>query len=128
MKKIIFPALIIIAIVGSFLFVFRQRPGETKPEVKGGNNFSVILFYGETCPHCKKVEEWLVDHPQIEKNVNLVKKEVYYNQENGRELAAKAKECNIDESQGIGVPFLYDNGKCLVGDQPIIDYLSSKYQ
>ena len=128
MKKPIFAILIIAVLAGGFFLIFRQKSSQNSPEVKGNSNSSVILFYGETCPHCKKVEEWLEENPEIEKKSGIVKKEVYYNQENSRQLGEKAKECQINEAQGIGVPFLYAEGKCIVGDQPIIDFLSQKYR
>lgn len=128
MKKI-FLAIFIAGVltVGYLLFSGPKNPSQN-PQVKGNSQSSVILFYGETCPHCKKVEEWLAKNPKIEEKSGLVKKEVYYNQENSKEMVAKAKECQVDESQGIGVPFLYDKGRCIMGDQLIINYLSSKYQ
>lgn len=128
MKKIILPVLIVFILIGGYFLVNRQKPPAKNPAVEGNSDSSVILFYGETCPHCKKVEEWLAKNPKIKEKSGLVEKEVYYNQENSKELMAKAKECQSDESQGIWVPFLYDGGKCIIGDQPIIDYLSSKYQ
>lgn len=86
------------------------------------------LYYGVTCPHCKVVEKWLEENPEIKEKSGLVAKEVYENQENSKELGEKAKECQIGGSGGIGVPFLYDNGQCIIGDQPIIDYLKENYQ
>lgn len=97
-----------------------------------GNNSEkgkeVILYYGITCPHCEVVEEWLEENTGVKQKSDLIAKEVYQNRENSRELGQKAAECSIDESQGISVPFLYDNGRCIIGDQPIIDYLKEKYQ
>jgi hypothetical protein len=37
-----------------------------------------------------------------------------------------AKQCQMDTSQGLGVPFATIDGKCFVGDQPIIDALNQK--
>jgi len=89
---------------------------------------AAVLFYGNGCPHCGKVEEWLEGHPEIKEKINLQEKEVYDDNENARELMARAKGCGIAaEGGGIGVPFLYDQGQCLMGDQPIINYLSDNY-
>jgi len=89
---------------------------------------AVVLFYGNGCPHCGEVKEWLESHPKIKEKVNLQEKEVYGDNENARELMARAKECGIAaEGGGIGVPFLYDQGQCLIGDQSIINYLNDSY-
>jgi len=86
----------------------------------------VTLFFGSTCPHCEVVEEWLEANSEVKEKSGLKAKEVYNDRDNSQELAEKAAECKI--SGGIGVPFLYDHGECIVGDQPIIDHLEQKYQ
>jgi len=88
---------------------------------------SVTLFVGATCSHCKKVEDWLSENESVKEKSGITIKEVYYDKKNAQELKNKAVECQIETSQGIGVPFLYDHGDCLIGDQPIIDYLAEKY-
>ncbi|MFH1561551.1 MAG: hypothetical protein ABID04_03165 [Patescibacteria group bacterium] len=99
-----------------------NRQGK-KIDIPGDNqNTQTILFYGDTCPHCKIVEDWLTQNPTVDQNNPVSKKEVYQNQDNAQELSQKAKECQITGS-GVGVPFLYDRGECIIGDQPIIDYL-----
>lgn len=100
---------------------------QTQDNNSEGEN-RVILYYGATCPHCEVVEEWLEENPKIKEKSGLTAKEVYENQKNSRELAEKVRECQIEESAGIGVPFLYDNGQCIIGDQLIIDYLKENYQ
>jgi len=87
----------------------------------------MTLYVGATCPHCKNVEEWLKNNQSIEEKAGLVIKEVYYNPNNNKELLQRASECSIEKDK-VFVPFLYDQGKCLVGDQPIIDYLGSKFK
>ena len=96
--------------------------------IKATKESALVLYYGITCPHCEVVEEWLEGNPKTKEKSGLITKEVYENQKNSRELAEKAKKCQIEESSGIGVPFLYDNGQCIVGDQPIINYLKKNYQ
>lgn len=83
-----------------------------------------IFFYGNTCPHCAEVETWIKEN-KIEEKISLMKKEVYDNQQNSQELAKAAQSCNIS-TDSIGVPFLYAEGKCLVGSPDVISYLSGK--
>ena len=100
--------------------------GTPLPEnvAKNVNNPDIILFYGGGCPHCALVEEY-VNQNGIEAKVPFTKKEVYYNQNNAKELESKAKACGMS-TDSIGVPFLWDGSKCLVGDQDIIEFFKLK--
>jgi len=80
----------------------------------------IILFYGDGCPHCALVEKYVAENGVAAK-IPFVKKEVYYNDKNAEELAAKAKICGLP-TDSIGVPFLWDGSNCFVGDQDIIDF------
>lgn len=119
--------LIILAFLAGFYYFGHNK--EVKEEkIQGVQDEKSVLFVGATCPHCRKVEEWLDQNSQVKEKSGLVIKEVYYDKDNAQEMREKAQECQIDASQGLGVPFLFDQGKCIIGDQPIIDYLREKYQ
>ncbi|MCS6788983.1 MAG: hypothetical protein NZ484_00185 [Patescibacteria group bacterium] len=95
--------------------------------VTGQNTFEnnkLILYYGEGCPHCAIVENYLKSN---QLKIGLEQKEVYYNQNNQKDLISKAKICNIPQNQ-IGIPFLWTGQNCIVGDQPIIDYFKKLNQ
>lgn len=95
-------------------------------EVISTPNADIILFYGATCPHCKKVNEYIVAN-DIDKVVKLQHLEVYNNKANLELMKQKLDQCkNLSEDDKGGVPFLYTPETCLVGDQPIIDYLKAK--
>ena len=83
-----------------------------------------IFFYGNTCPHCKFGEDWMKNN-KVEETGSIIKKEVYENRSNAEELVKAAKSCGLD-TNSIGVPFLYVEGKCLLGSPDVINYLSSK--
>jgi len=80
-----------------------------------------ILYYGETCPHCHTVLDYLDKEGRRD---DLVIKEAWENEANGTELVEKAEECGRDP-QRIGVPFLFADGQCFVGAPPIIDYIET---
>lgn len=88
---------------------------------------ALILFYGDTCPHCIKVEQFITAN-HILQTIPLAEKEVFHNAQNAAELQQKAALCGTN-TQNIGVPFLWDgrNGAnhCILGDQDIITFLSS---
>jgi glutaredoxin len=122
-KKIIIPT-ILFAVVLIFSFAVLLK-GEAKNGKEDNKQKSeIILFYGIGCPHCAKVEDYIKQN-RIDDKISLVQKEVYYNQENAKELGEKAQKCGL-MANSIGVPFLWDGKACIVGDQPIIDFLKQK--
>ena len=84
---------------------------------------AMILFYGDGCPHCENVAEY-IEQNNIKDKYQFQELEVYNNKQNAQLMARKAKGCGLDTSQGIGVPFLFDGQKCLLGDQDIINFFS----
>lgn len=122
--------LIFLPLVAVFVLSAKQAPdlSPTASSSSNDNKGAAILYYGITCPHCKVVEKWLDGQPGVKEKSRLEMKEVYQNKNNSKELVEKAMECQIEKNSGMGVPFLYDNGQCVIGDQPIVDYLKGKYQ
>lgn len=117
--------------VGSILILFVILYGVygligagQRKELKKTNE--VILYYGEGCAHCKKVEDFLSLHKEIEKKISIQRKEVYNDKKNSADLGEKALICEQDITKGIPVPFLYFKGKCIIGDVPIIDFLTKQ--
>ena len=111
MKKTIIILIAAILIVIGVIFIFRQKPAQ-----------GITLFYGQECPHCVNVEQYIQDN-KIEEKVKIDKKEVYYNQENAKELGKIASGCGKDANQ-IGVPFLYDGKSCFEGQDEVVNFLS----
>ncbi len=85
---------------------------------------SITLFFGEGCPHCATVRQYLNDH-NVAAAVPFVEKEVYSNTANAQELTQRANACGLSSSE-VGVPFLWDGSKCFVGDQPIMSFFNTK--
>lgn len=126
MKKLI-PLFLILIIVVSYFFINSQKTDVLGSKVDDASA-QLILFWGEGCPHCEKVKDYIKEN-NLESKVKIVSKEVYYNQDNQEQLEETVKKCpEIDSSQGIGVPLAFDtqNSLCLYGDTPIIKWLESK--
>jgi len=116
MKQTIITSLIILVITGLLsVIVLGSRD-------KNITNKKTVFFYGNTCPHCTDVEEWIKEN-KIEEKITIVKKEVYDNQQNALELNQAATNCGLP-TDSIGVPFLYAEGKCITGTSNITSYLS----
>jgi glutaredoxin len=122
-NKIIIPTILfIIVLIFSFSVLWqakdKNRPGAESPTDQ------IVLFYGDGCPHCEIVDKYINEN-KIEEKVSFVRKEVYNNEKNQKELIEKAKICGI-ANNNIGVPFLWEKGVCFVGDQDIIKFFELK--
>lgn len=115
-------AAVIIASIG--LIIFGSFKSDDVAQSLSKND--IILYWGDGCPHCKALDEYLSSHKEIEEKIKLTRKEVYNNRFNSEELDQAAKSCNLDTKDGVGIPFLYYKGECVSGDQPIIKYLTDK--
>lgn len=130
-KIILIGLLLLIFIIIAFGALFKNSksknnilPNQTQAinnQMPNINNNKLILYYGEGCPHCANVENYLKSNPL---KITLEQKEVYYNKTNQQDLLSKAKICNIPQNR-IGVPFLWTGKDCILGDQPIINYFKN---
>jgi glutaredoxin len=118
-KKILVSLLIIIFFVGIFIF------NKNNPFTKTGNKQKVLLFEASSCSQCQKVEDFLRQNKEIEDDLTIERKESEKNKFNALDLQLKARLCQVTLKKGQKeLPFLYDAGTCIVGDQQIIDYLT----
>jgi glutaredoxin len=88
------------------------------------DNSAIIFFYGQECPHCKIVEQYLSDN-KVSDKVQFSQREVYHDKANAALLTNKAAECGIKEDS-LGVPFLWENGKCHIGQEEVIQFFKNK--
>jgi glutaredoxin len=128
-KKVIIPTILFFAVlIFAFIVLFENKEdnlsNNTAEENQRVEESQITLFYGDGCPHCAIVEDYIKNN-NIKQKLSFEEKEVYYNQNNAKELEAKAKICGL-ATDSIGVPFLWDGLKCYVGDRDIIDFLNQK--
>jgi hypothetical protein len=124
-KKIV-TILIIAVVFFGFYKITSQKPASV---ITTNSNADLFLFYGETCPHCKIVEEFISKN-QIDQKIKINNLEVYNNQANSSLFSSMVNEICPDNSSpnGLPVPFLINkkDKQCFLGDTPIIDYLTEK--
>lgn len=108
-KNFLIATLIILALIAIAVVVLKNR----QPQM--------ILFYGDTCPHCQIVKQYITDN-NITARFNFQELEVYQDKTNAALLGKYAHQCGLDTTQGVGVPFFFDGQKCIMGDQDIITY------
>jgi glutaredoxin len=129
-NKIIIPTILFIAVLVFSFFALSQEKDKSQPQAneptsqENQQSSQIILFYGDGCPHCTIVEEYIKKN-SIGDKISFAQKEVYYNQNNAIELEAKAKICGLP-TDSIGVPFLWNGEDCLIGDQDIINFFKQK--
>ena len=83
-----------------------------------------IIFWGRGCPHCGIVNDFIKKH-NLDNLLSLDHKEIYTNPENAQEFNRICEEHSIGLLDR-GVPMMYTEGQCIIGDQPIIKYLDQK--
>lgn len=124
MKKSL-PLILILVAIGAFFFYNSQKTDtQNFPDTEA----DLILFWGDGCPHCENVKNYIKDN-SYDSKLKISLKEVYLDKDNQKLLEDTIQKCpEIDTSRGIGVPLGFDtkNVKCLYGDTPIIEWLKTK--
>ncbi len=87
------------------------------PVLANNESVDLYLFYGQGCPHCAKEEIFLENIVEEYPNLNIVKKEVYFVQEN-RELFTEISNSYGQEVSGVPTTFI--SGKVFTGFNPSI--------
>jgi len=124
-KKFLAATLVFIIVLFVGIMALNKHENKLAETVKtASQNTEIILYYGEGCPHCEKVDEFIATN-NIKDKIQFSSKEVFLNQANAQELGTKAKICGID-SGSVGVPFLWDGSKCIIGDEDIINFFKTK--
>ena len=95
----------------------------SSPEIGEIEN-KTIYYYGAECPHCEDVMAFL-DENDIDSKVDFAKKEVWHNKNNGEELRMAALKCGLNPAN-IGVPFVFDKGKCYMGGPDVTSFFSKE--
>lgn len=81
-------------------------------------------FYGEECPHCLEVRKFLNEN-QIEEKFSFVKREVWHDRANAALMREAANVCALKPEE-IAVPFVFSDGKCLIGTPKVIEFFKQK--
>ena len=123
MKKILI-AVVFIAVIA---FLGKKISQVALPDYSD-DQVDLVLYWGKGCPHCENVKKYVRDN-NLDSKLKIAYREVYYDNSNQSRLEASLKLCpEVDTSQGIGVPMSFDpkEKKCILGDQPAIDWLKAK--
>ncbi|MCX6765803.1 MAG: hypothetical protein NT136_02490 [Candidatus Moranbacteria bacterium] len=122
-KKGVLPiAGVTLLIIGGLIIWGINQPKKAEAPASPANG--IVYYYGQECSHCQEVVKFLEENKIAEK-VSFSKKEVWHNRENAAELEQRAEECGLDKSK-VGVPFLYAQGKCLIGTPDVVDFFKKE--
>ena len=118
MKKV-FVLLSFILLIFSAVNIKQDNMGAQTQAASSGN----YLFYGNGCAHCAKVSKYFQENGILEKH-NIGKKNISGNAEYSSEFTKICQDSGfpLDER---GIPMLYFEGQCLMGDKPIIDFFEN---
>ncbi len=78
-----------------FTFVLFLLPFAVKAE-----EVNIYLFYGDGCPHCAALEEYLNKEYKNDKDLNIYKYEVWFNKDN-QKLWKKVQDITGKEAKGV---------------------------
>lgn len=114
-----------VVVVGGLIYWGVQDGKQSQTQTANDDPNAIVYYYGEGCPHCKVVQEF-IDANKITEKVSFEKKEVWSNKENAAEMGRRAKACGI-ALDGMGVPFVYGgDGKCYMGEPEVTGFFKSK--
>lgn len=94
--------------------------------IEGPVDAKVRIYYGKECPHCEKLFEYISENKIAEK-VIFSKQEVWHNKANQKDMLEKTKECGLPEKE-VGVPLLYSEGKCYIGEEETEKFFTEMLQ
>ncbi len=127
-KNLLFFIIIAVFILLVFLFLFYKNWGFINIlyyfQRHNSNVVGIILFEGNNCSHCVKVDDFIKDN-KIEDKIKFTRLEVFDNVANANILADKSQICGLNPQQ-VGVPFVWDGKNCIIGDVDVIKFFQNK--
>lgn len=88
------------------------------------NQNVTTYFYGQECPHCQKVSAF-IDENKVAEKFSFEKREVWHDTSNASLMRTAAKICSLSSDQ-VAVPFIFSEGKCIIGETQAIDFFKQK--
>jgi glutaredoxin len=123
MDKKIIGIIAAVVVIGGAVIFWGIKSGQ-EDSAPAATLTGTIYFYGAECPHCKVINEF-IESNKIAEKFSFVKKEVWHDKTNQQEMSQAAKQCGLDVKK-IGVPFVFDNGQCLIGEPDVKKFFGEK--
>lgn len=108
-----------LVILAGGVFMFTRNTSSEELTLPAPTTYE--YYWSETCPHCKKVNNFFETWEGKDK-IQIEKYEINESRDNQSRFVQRGRECGIARNQ-LGVPLLVTpNGACLTGDEPIIEH------
>ena len=114
-KYVVAGAFLFVAICGIIYWGIRDTREST--DTNPLSTTETVLYWGDGCPHCERIDKLLEEY-RIAEKVSFEKREIWNNKANAREMERRAKACGMASGE-IGVPFLFAEGQCFVGEPDV---------
>lgn len=119
-KQLIGLSAVLVLVIGGLVWWGLQE----EKDVESFDPTVTTYFFGEECPHCQKVRAFLEENKIAEK-FSFVKREVWHDKNNARMMREAAKVCSLEPTK-IAVPFIFSEGKCIIGEPQAVDFFKQK--
>lgn len=132
-KKKIGIILIAVVVVVALIMAWGSRqPKAQAPEVEqaleqsGKFQPGMVYYFGTECTRCKNIDKFIAEN-KIGSKISFVQKEVWHDGSNDMEMRERARECRLDPEK-VGVPFLWVEGICYMGEVEVEKFLKNQAQ
>jgi glutaredoxin len=115
---------IVAVIIGIIIWMGVQEDAVAPTVDTTFNTEGITLFYGDGCPHCKDVEEYIAQN-DIKNKVTFTELEVWKNKDNAKMMEEAATICKLD-LKTIGVPFVFAQGQCYIGGPDVQEFFAQQ--
>lgn len=126
MKKTLIILPLLLAVVLGGCTVPNSSGGGAVEGVSSSESQSTLILYSSPdCPHCLDLEQYIKEN-NIDEKLMIEKRQVGQNfPKHNQELGQRAQECGLPVDK-VGIPFMYADGQCYLGNNQIILYLNGK--
>ena len=124
MDKTAIVIILIIVVLAVGFFVWQYKPIPQTPVTPTPLPEGIVFFYGDTCTHCKDVEDYITAN-QIEQKIKYTSLEAFNNQANAQLLINIGTSCGLDQENIGAVPLVYDGSKCYLGAPDSINFFKN---
>ena len=111
--------------IGVFLLLAILVIADLDWQVSQRQSNLIIFYYGNTCPHCKIVEDYMAAN-NVNSTLQIEWREVYNNTDNRNALIRLWSQCN--QTGDAQIPLLYFHGACYIGQDDGVAFLKRQME
>lgn len=85
---------------------------------------SIAFYSGDNCSECVNIEKYLAEN-NVKAIVSFEERNIDKSEADATQMAEDAMQCDI-EIESFGIPFVWSDGECYLGEKSIIDFFKQK--